>query len=62
MKNIIIIKITILGFVLALFSGCDTDNFSQVVDVDIPEHESRLVLNARFSSLDTGVSALVTNS
>ncbi|MCB0564433.1 MAG: DUF4249 domain-containing protein [Phaeodactylibacter sp.] len=67
MKNItiikvIIIKVTISGLFLFLFTGCDSDNFSQIVEVDIPEHESRLVLNARVSSLDTGVTALVANS
>ncbi|MCB9051374.1 MAG: DUF4249 domain-containing protein [Lewinellaceae bacterium] len=60
--KVIIIKITTLGFVLALFSGCGSDSFSQVVEVDIPAHESRLVLNARFSSLDTNVTVLVANS
>ena len=60
--KVIIIKITILSFSLFLLAGCDSDRFSQVVEVEIPEHESRLVLNARFSSLDTGVTALVANS
>lgn len=62
MIKVIIIKITILATALALFTGCDADNFGQVVEVDIPEHESRLVLSARISSLDTGVTALVANS
>lgn len=57
-----IIKITILGSALALLSGCGSDNFSQIVEVDIPEHESRLVLNARVSSLDASLTALVANS
>lgn len=57
-----IIKITILGIALALFSGCGPDSFSQVVEVDIPEHESRLALNARVSSLDTGITVLVAHS
>lgn len=60
--HLAIIKITILGFALSLFPGCDPGNFSQIVEVDIPEHESRLVLNARFSSLDDELSALVANS
>lgn len=60
--KVMITKITILGIALALFSGCDSGNFNQVVEVDIPEHESRLALNARASSLDTGITALVANS
>lgn len=67
MKNItiikiIIIKITILSCAVFLLTGCDPGSFSQIVDVDIPEHESRLVLNARFSSDHATLSALVANS
>lgn len=60
--KVIIIKVTTLSFLIALIAGCNPDNFRQVVEVDIPEHESRLVLNARISSLDIGITALVANS
>lgn len=70
MKNIIVsntmlmkpilIKTTILAAVL--LTACDPENFSQVVEVEIPEHEPRLVLNARFDSRAQGLDALVSNS
>lgn len=60
--NVMIIKVTILLMALSLLTGCDSGNFSQIVEVDIPEHESRLVLNARVSSTDSSITALVANS
>lgn len=44
------------------FSSCDEDAFSQVVDIEIPEHQSSIVLNGFWFSQDTAVSLLVTNS
>lgn len=34
----------LLSLALLLWSSCDEDSFSQIVDIDIPEHESRPVL------------------
>lgn len=47
---------------LAVFSACDEDSFSQLVKVDIPDHESKLAINAKVSSNDTLISVLVANS
>jgi hypothetical protein len=44
------------------FSSCDEDTFSQVVDIEIPEHKSSIVLNGIWSSQDTFLSLIVSNS
>ena len=37
-------KILLLSLALLLWSSCDEDSFSQIVEIEIPEHESRPVL------------------
>lgn len=59
-RKIVNIKIAILAAML--LTACDPENFSQVVEVEIPEHEPKLVLNARFDSRAQGLDALVSNS
>ncbi|HMQ47909.1 MAG TPA: DUF4249 domain-containing protein [Saprospiraceae bacterium] len=60
MKNNILFVSAILS--LLAFSACDEDSFSQVVEVDIPEHESKLVFNALVNSSDTTISVLLSSS
>ena len=54
-----------LGLILVFitfFSSCDEDFFTQVVEVEIPEHESLIVLIGLWTSQDTLLELLVSNS
>lgn len=65
MVNIMISKKAIVAMIALgplLFTACDPDNFSQVVDIDIPEHDPKLVLNARFDDQAHSLSVLLSNS
>ena len=42
--------------------ACNEDSFTQVVKIDIPEHEPSIVVNAQFGSPDTLLGVLVSNS
>ena len=44
------------------FSGCDEDTFSQVVEIEIPEHKESIVLNGLWTSQDSTLELLVSNS
>jgi hypothetical protein len=46
---------------LALFPSCDEDSFQQTVDIDLPEHESKLAITAIFEQ-DSLLRAYVSNS
>jgi hypothetical protein len=61
-KSLFISRFAAAALALLTLAGCDPDRFSQIVDIDIPPHQSRLVLNARFAATDTILSALVSNS
>lgn len=61
MKNILFF-LTIAASALSLES-CDENSFTQVVTIDLPEHDPRPVLNLQIEAGQEGVlSALVTNS
>jgi hypothetical protein len=45
-----------------LFNACDEGNFEQIVEIDIPPHESRLAINALFLSNTDSLPILVSNS
>lgn len=61
MKNIIHL-FTIAALALFL-NSCDGDSFSQVVEIDVPEHDPRPVLNLQVEAGQEGVlNTLVTNS
>jgi hypothetical protein len=59
-------KDLLLGFSMVLLTflttSCDEEFFSQVVEVEVPEHESLTVLNALWTSQDTLLELLVSNS
>ena len=59
MKSIYIFCFLGLSFFL---SNCDADSFSQVVEIDIPPHESALSVRALFQQNDDRLSLLVTDS
>lgn len=55
------------AFVLPVFmifglTSCDEDTFSQVVEIEIPEHRSAVVLNGFWFSQDSLLDMLVSNS
>lgn len=57
------IKLYIFLNLIALFSlSCDPENFSQVVTIEIPPHESALAIRALFQESDTTLELLVANS
>lgn len=60
MKNLLFIALMFALFFFA--TACDEDSFTQVVEVEIPSHESSIVMNALFSNLDTSLQLLVSNS
>lgn len=60
MKNISIIIVSLA--LLFSLTACDEDSFTQVVEVDIPAHESAIVLNGVWATQDTAFSLLVSNS
>jgi hypothetical protein len=45
-----------------LFTRCTEDRFSQVVEIDLPEHEPLLAVAAEFSNLDTSHTVVVTRT
>ena len=47
---------------VVLYTSCDGDRFEQVVEIEIPPHESRLVTNAIFLSTADSLSTFVSNS
>lgn len=51
-----------LGAALFCFSSCDPDNFSQVVEIEIPEHQSKLAVRGIFNQSDTLLEVFVSNS
>jgi len=51
------------AFTLLIFQSCDEDSFSQVVVIDIPEHESKPVIKLQLeANNDRSLSVLVSNS
>ncbi len=42
-----------------LFASCSGDKFSQVVEIDLPEHTPMLSISAEFSDMDTTLTAFV---
>lgn len=46
---------------LVLFPSCDEDSFQQTVDIDLPDHESKLAITATFEQ-DSSLRAYVSNS
>lgn len=57
------IKLYILLSLITLFSmSCDPEDFSQVVTIEIPPHESALAVRALFQESDTTLQLLVANS
>ncbi|MCB0652990.1 MAG: DUF4249 domain-containing protein [Saprospiraceae bacterium] len=50
------------GFMILGLTACDEDTFSQVVEVEIPEHRSAVVLNGFWFSQDSLLDMLVSNS
>lgn len=51
-----------LAVLLFTSTGCDEDSFSQVVEVEVPEHKSSIVLNGIWNSQDTLLQLVVSNS
>lgn len=60
MKNILTVC-TLLALLITQ-TACDEDSFSQVVEIEIPEHESSIVLNGVWSSQDITLRLLVSSS
>ncbi|KAA3635914.1 MAG: hypothetical protein DWQ02_09115, partial [Bacteroidetes bacterium] len=58
-KNIFFL---LAALIVASFSSCDEDTFSQVVEVEIPDHQSSIVLNGIWSTQDSTLELLVTTS
>lgn len=52
--------IALLGSIITLGSGCF--DFEQVVEIDIPEHESAITLNALLKDTDEKLQVFVSNS
>lgn len=59
MKNTYIYLVLIL---ILPFIACNEDALSSVVEIDIPEHESRLVAIAHFNTVDSLLQVLVSKS
>lgn len=58
-------KLLYIALMLSLYcfnTACDEDSFTQVVEVEIPDHESAIAVNALFSDMDTSLQMLVSNS
>lgn len=51
-----------LAFITVFSMSCDPENFSQVVTIEIPPHESALAVRAVFQESDTTLQLLVANS
>jgi hypothetical protein len=62
MKKHAILHLAAAALAILIFAGCDPERFSQIVDIEIPPHESRLALNGRFAASDTSLSVLVAHS
>lgn len=57
-----LLYIALMLSLIGLASSCGEDSFTQVVEVDLPDHESAIAINALFSDLDTSLQMLVSNS
>ncbi|MCB9277690.1 MAG: DUF4249 domain-containing protein [Lewinellaceae bacterium] len=62
MKNSSFLLLFFAALLVLIHTGCNEDSFSQVVEIDIPQHQPLTVLNGHFSTSDKTFSLLVSSS